>query len=60
MLQKFPGSNFKWIEDTYQFHENFIKNCIEESDKGYFLEVYVQFTEKLHNFRMIYHFYLRR
>ena len=27
---------------------NFIKNCNEESDEGYFLEVNVQYPEKLH------------
>ena len=31
-----------------QFNEDFIKNCIEESDEGYFLEVDVQYPEKLH------------
>ena len=31
-----------------QFNGNFIKNCNEESDEGYFLEVDVQYLEKLH------------
>ena len=26
MSQKFPVNNFKWIEDTFQFNEDFIKN----------------------------------
>ena len=30
------------------FNKDFIKNYIEESDEGYFLEVDVQYTEKLH------------
>ena len=34
--------------DTSQFNENFIKNYNEESDEGYFLEVDVQYLEKLH------------
>ena len=47
MLQKFPVNNFEWIEDTSQFNEDFIKNYNEESDKGHFLEVDVQYLEKL-------------
>ena len=48
MLQKLPVNNFEWIKDTSQFNEDFIKNYNEESDKGYFLEVDVQYLEKLH------------
>ena len=48
MLQNLTVKIFEWIEDTSQFNEDFIKNYDEESDKGYFLEVDVQYTEKLH------------
>ena len=48
MSQKLPVNNFEWIKDTSQFNEDFIKNYNEESDKGYFLEVDVQYLEKLH------------
>ena len=48
MSQKLPVNNFKWIKDTSQFNEDFIKNYNEESDKGYFLEVDVQYLEKFH------------
>ena len=34
--------------DNSQFDENFIKNNNKESDEGYFLEVNVQYPEKLH------------
>ena len=50
MLKKLPVNNFVWVKDTSQFNENFIKNHNEESDKGYFLEVDVQYLEKLHEF----------
>ena len=50
MSQKLPVSNFGWIKDTSQFNEDFIKNYNEESDEGYFLEVDVQYPEKLHDF----------
>ena len=39
MSQMLPVNNFEWINDTYQFNEDFIKNYNEESDEGYFLEV---------------------
>ena len=37
------------MEDTSQFNEAFIKNNNKESDEGYFLEVDVQYSEKLHD-----------
>ena len=37
MPEKLPVINFEWIEDTSQFNKDFIKNCNEESDEGYFL-----------------------
>ena len=46
--QKLPVNNFEWVEDTSQFNEDLIKNYNEESDKGYFLKVDVEYTEKLH------------
>ena len=50
MSQKLPAKNFKWIKDISKFDESFIKSCNEESDKGYFLEVDIQYPEKLHDF----------
>ena len=48
ILKKLLLNNFYWIKNTSQFNEEFIKNYNEESDKGYLLEVDVQYTEKLH------------
>ena len=48
MLQKLTVNNFEWIKYTSQLNEDFIKNYNEESDEGYFLEVDVQYIEKLH------------
>ena len=60
MSQKLPVINFEFIKDTFQFTEDFMKSCNEESDEGYFLEVDAQYLEKLYmNFIMIYHFYLK-
>ena len=47
MSQKLPVNNFEWIEDTSQFNED-LENYNEESDEGSFLEVAVQYLEKLH------------
>ena len=48
MSQRLPVNNFESIEDTSQFNGDFIKNYNEEGDEGYFLELDVQYTEKLH------------
>ena len=48
MLQKLPVNYFVWIEDTFQFNEDFKKNYNEESDKEYFVECDVQYPKKLH------------
>ena len=48
MSQKLPVNKFEWIGDTSQFNDNFIKNFNEECNEGYFLEVDVQYPEKLH------------
>ena len=48
MLQTFPVNNFELVKDTLQFNEDFIENYNEESDEGYFLQVDVQYLEKLH------------
>ena len=50
LSQKLPVNNFECVGDTSQFNEDFLKTCNEESDKGYFLEVDVQYSDKLHEF----------
>ena len=49
MSQKPPANGFEWVEDLSQFKENFIKNYDENSNKGYFLEVHVEYSKKLFN-----------
>ena len=46
MSRKIPINSFKWIKDTSQCNEDFIKNYNEECDGGYFLELDVQYFEK--------------
>ena len=48
MSQKLSVNNFSWIKDTSRFNEDFIKNYNEESDEGNFIEVDVQYFEKLY------------
>ena len=48
MPQKLPVNNFEWIKDTSQFNKDFLKKYNEESDDGHFLEVDVQYPERLY------------
>ena len=48
MSQKLPVNNFESMEDTSKFNEDFIKNYNDGGDGGYFLEVDVQYPDKLH------------
>ena len=48
MSQQLPVNNFGWMKDTSKFNGDFIQNCDEGSDEGYFLKVDVQYLEKLH------------
>ena len=47
MCEKLPVNNFEWIKDTSQVNEDFMKNYNEESDKGYFLKLDVQYPENV-------------
>ena len=49
MSQKLPANGFEWVEDLSQFQEDVIKNYDENSDKGYFLEVDVEYPRNLFN-----------
>ena len=47
--QKLPVNGFKWIKKLSEFNEDFMKGYDENSDKGYFLEVDVEYPKKLFN-----------
>ena len=47
MSKKLPVSNFIWVDDLSRFTESFIKNCDENSDVGYFLEVDIEYPKQL-------------
>ena len=46
ITQKLPLNGFEWVENTFQFNEDFIKNCNEERDERYYFEGDVQYSEK--------------
>ena len=48
MSQKVPANGFKWVENN-EINEEFIKNCNENNNKGYILEVDVKYPKKLHD-----------
>ena len=52
MSRKLPVRNFKWIgkDDISKFDEKLIKNYDENSDKGYILEVDVEYLENIRIF----------
>ena len=49
MSQKLSVNDLKQVEDISELNGDFIKSYNDESDKGYFLEVHVQYPERLHN-----------
>ena len=59
MSQKLPVVGFKWVENLSKFNESFIKNCDENSDKGYILEVDVEYPKNLHKLHNNLPFYLK-
>ena len=49
MSQKLPANGFKWVRNLFKFNESFIQNYDENDNKGYFLEVDVDYLKKLHD-----------
>ena len=48
MSQKLPVNGSEWVEELSKFNESFIKNYYyEDSNKGYFLEVDVEYPKNL-------------
>ena len=48
MRKKLPVSDFKYADDLSIFTEDFLKTYNENSDKGYILEVDVEYPKNLH------------
>ena len=49
MSQKLPVNGFKWVEKLSRFNKSLIRDYDENSDIGYFLEVDIDYPEKLFN-----------
>ena len=49
MSEKLPISGFKWVKKLLKFNERFIKKYDENSDRGYFREVDVEYLKELFN-----------
>ena len=60
MSHNLSVNSFERIENTSQFNEVFVKSYNEESDKGCFLKVHVQYLKKLHKFHNSLPFYLKK
>ena len=52
MSQKLLVNGFKWVEESKlsKFNDRFIKNYNKNSDKGYILEVDIEYPKKLLKF----------
>ena len=49
MTKKLPVRGFKWINDIFEINEKFVKSYKKNSDKGYILEVDVDYPNELQN-----------
>ena len=49
MMQKMLVYNFEFVRNVSKIDEDFIKNFDENSDKGYILEVDVEYPKNLHD-----------
>ena len=48
MSEKLPMNGFKWVSDISEINEKFIKSYNKNSEKGYILEVDVDYPSILH------------
>ena len=60
MSQKLSVDGFKWIKKLSEFDERFIKNYDEKNDKGYILEVDVEYRKNLFNLHSDLSFFIER
>ena len=47
--QRLPVNGFEWMKKLFEFDERFIKNYDENNDKGYILEIDVEYPKQLSN-----------
>ena len=56
MSQKSSVNDFKWVEETSQFNEDFIKSYNDDSDEGIFLKLMFNILKICITFTIIYPF----
>ena len=56
MSQKLSVNDFKWVEETSQFNEDFIKSYNDDSDEGIFLKLMFNILKICITFTTIYPF----
>ena len=49
VIQPLPADGFKFVKNVSKIDEDFIKNYDEDSDKGYILEVDLEYPKNLHD-----------
>ena len=59
MSQKLSVNDFKWVEETCQFNEDFIKSYNDDSDEGIFLKLMFNILKICITFTIIYLFGLK-
>ena len=58
VLQKMPVNGFEWVEDIFEFNEDFIKKTImKKVVKDFFSKVIFNILKKCIIFTMIYYFH---
>ena len=59
MSQKLPVNGFKWVKQKTlsKINEDCIKKHNEDCNKGYFLELDIEYQKKLFNFHKDFHFH---
>ena len=49
MSEPLPVNGFDWMEDLSKIYADFIKNYDKDSDKGYILELEIEYPKNLHD-----------
>ena len=49
MTEKLPVRGFRWMDDISKIDEDFLKDCDKNNDKGYILDVDIDYPSKLQN-----------
>ena len=57
--QRLPVNAFKWMKHLSEFGQRFVKNYDENNDKGYILEVDVEYSKIYLIAIVIYHFQMK-